>query len=480
MRDYLKFYIDGKWVDPVAPKALDVINPATEAVAGRISLGSSEDVDRAVKAARKAFETFSRTSREERIDLIQRIMAELKKRHEDMAKAITEEMGAPVWLAQRAQAAMGAAHFGTALNVLKTYAFEEPQRGTTLIVKEPIGVCGFITPWNWPLNQIACKVAPALAVGCTMVLKPSEIAPFSAQVFAEVLDAAGVPPGVFNMINGDGPGVGAAISSHPGVDMVSFTGSTRAGIEVAKNAAPTIKRVHQELGGKSPNIILEDADLKSAVTGGVRAVMTNSGQSCNAPTRMLAPKTKMAEVVAIAKAAADATTVGDPNGNAQMGPVVSETQWKKIQGLIQKGIDEGATLVAGGTGKPEGLDKGYYVKPTIFADVTPDMTIAKEEIFGPVLSIIGYDTVDQAVDIGNDTEYGLAAYVSGGDFAKVRDVASRLRAGQVALNGAGPDLMAPFGGFKQSGNGREWGDHAFGEFLETKAILGMPKLEAAE
>ncbi len=480
MRDYLKFYIDGKWVDPVAPKALDVINPATEAVAGRISLGSSEDVDRAVKAARKAFETFSRTSREERIDLIQRIMAELKKRHEDMAKAITEEMGAPVWLAQRAQAAMGAAHFGTALNVLKTYAFEEPQRGTTLIVKEPIGVCGFITPWNWPLNQIACKVAPALAVGCTMVLKPSEIAPFSAQVFAEVLDAAGVPPGVFNMINGDGPGVGAAISSHPGVDMVSFTGSTRAGIEVAKNAAPTIKRVHQELGGKSPNIILEDADFKSAVTGGVRAVMTNSGQSCNAPTRMLAPKTKMAEVVAIAKAAADATTVGDPNGNAQMGPVVSETQWKKIQGLIQKGIDEGATLVAGGTGKPEGLDKGYYVKPTIFADVTPDMTIAKEEIFGPVLSIISYDTVEQAVDIGNDTEYGLAAYVSGGDFAKVRDVASRLRAGQVALNGAGPDLMAPFGGFKQSGNGREWGDHAFGEFLETKAILGMPKLEAAE
>ncbi|MFT4095918.1 MAG: aldehyde dehydrogenase family protein [Rhodoblastus sp.] len=480
MRDYLKFYIDGKWVDPVAPKALDVINPATEGVAGRISLGGAEDVDRAVKAARKAFEAFSRTSREERIDLITRIMAELKKRHEDMAKAITEEMGAPVWLAQRAQAAMGAAHFGTALNVLKTYKFEEEQRGTTLIVKEPIGVCGFITPWNWPLNQIACKVAPALAVGCTMVLKPSEVAPFSAQIFAEIMDAAGVPAGVFNMVNGDGPGVGAAISSHPGVDMVSFTGSTRAGIEVAKNAAPTIKRVHQELGGKSPNIILEDADLKTAVTGGVRSVMTNSGQSCNAPTRMLAPKTKMAEVVAIAKAAAEATTVGDPGGNAQMGPVVSEVQWNKIQGLIKKGIEEGATLVAGGPGKPEGLEKGYYVKPTIFADVTPEMTIAKEEIFGPVLSIMPYDTVDQAVSIGNDTEYGLAAYVSGGDFAKVRDVASRLRAGQVALNGAGPDMMAPFGGFKQSGNGREWGDHAFGEFLETKAILGMPKLEAAE
>ncbi|MDE2361461.1 MAG: aldehyde dehydrogenase family protein [Hyphomicrobiales bacterium] len=480
MRDYTKFFIDGKWVAPASARTLDVINPATEAVAGKISLGSAADVDAAVKAARKAFETWSRTTREERMDVITRIMGELKKRHEDMAKAITEEMGAPVWLAQRAQAAMGAAHFGTALQVLKSYEFEEKQRGTTLIVKEPIGVCGFITPWNWPLNQIACKVAPALAVGCTMILKPSEIAPFSAQIFAEVLEAAGVPAGVFNMINGDGPGVGAAISSHPGVDMVSFTGSTRAGIEVARNAAPTIKRVHQELGGKSPNIILEDADMKTAVTGGVRAVMTNSGQSCNAPTRMLAPKKKMEEVVAIAKAAAEATTVGDPNGNAQMGPVVSETQWNKIQGLIKKGIEEGATLVAGGPGKPEGLDKGYYVKPTIFANVKPDMTIAKEEIFGPVLSIIGYDTVDQAVEIGNDTEYGLAAYVSGGDFAKVRDVASRLRAGQVALNGAGPDLMAPFGGFKMSGNGREWGDHAFGEFLETKAILGMPKLEAAE
>ncbi len=480
MRDYLKFYIDGKWVDPVAPKTLDVINPATEAVAGRISLGGAADVDAAVKAARKAFETWSLTSREERMDLFMRIMAELKKRHEDMAKAITEEMGAPVWLAQRAQAAMGAAHFGTALNVLKTYKFEEEQRGTTLIVKEPIGVCGFITPWNWPLNQIACKVAPALAVGCTMVLKPSEVAPFSAQIFAEVMDAAGVPAGVFNMVNGDGPGVGAAISSHPGVDMVSFTGSTRAGIEVAKNAAPTIKRVHQELGGKSPNIILEDADMKTAVTGGVRSVMNNSGQSCNAPTRMLAPRAKMAEVVAIAKAEAEATTVGDPSGNAKMGPVVSEVQWNKIQGLIKKGIEEGATLVAGGPGRPEGLEKGYYVKPTIFADVTPDMTIAREEIFGPVLSIMPYDTVDQAVQIGNDTEYGLAAYVSGGDFAKVREVASRLRAGQVALNGAGPDMMAPFGGYKQSGNGREWGDHAFGEFLETKAIMGMPKLEAAE
>ena len=472
MRTYLKFYIGGRWVEPAQPKTLEVINPATETVCGRISLGSAGDVDRAVRAAREAFKTFSQTSRNERSGLLERIVAELDKRREDMAKAITEEMGAPVWLAQRAQAAMGRAHFMTAIQVLETYKFEE-RRGTTLIVKEPIGVCGFITPWNWPLNQIACKVAPALATGCTIVLKPSEIAPFSGQIFAEVLDAAGVPPGVFNLVNGDGPTVGAAISSHPGVDMVSFTGSTRAGIEVAKNAAPTVKRVSQELGGKSPNIILEDADMKSAVTDGVRAVMMNSGQSCNAPTRMLVPQKKMDEVIGIAKAAAEATTVGNPNGNAQMGPVVSEAQWMKIQRLIQTGIDEGATLVTGGAGKPEGLEKGYYVKPTVFANVSNNMTIAREEIFGPVLSILGYGTVDEAVEIANDTEYGLAAYVSGKDLEKLREIASRLRAGQVNLNNAPMDLMAPFGGYKASGNGREWGDYAFAEFLETKAILGL-------
>jgi len=374
---------------------------------------------------------------------------------------------------------MGPAHFRTAIQVLETYKFEE-RRGTTLIVKEPIGVCGFITPWNWPLNQIACKVAPALATGCTIVLKPSEIAPFSGQIFAEILDAAGVPPGVFNLVNGDGPTVGAAISSHPGVDMVSFTGSTRAGIEVAKNAAPTVKRVSQELGGKSPNILLEDADMKTAVTDGVRAVMTNSGQSCNAPTRMLTPRKKMDEVIVIAKAAAEATTVGDPNGNAQMGPVVSEVQWKKIQGLIQKGIDEGATLVTGGTGKPEGLKKGYYVKPTVFANVTNNMTIAREEIFGPVLAILGYGTVDEAIEIANETEYGLAAYASGRDLARLQELAFRLRAGQVNLNNAPRDLMAPFGGYKTSGNGREWGDYAFAEFLETKAILGVTSQAAVE
>ena len=424
-----------------------------------------------MKAARTAFESFSRTSRAERVELLERIVEEYKKRYADMAAAITEEMGAPGWLSQRAQAAMGVGHLQTAIEVLKAYKFED-LRGTTLIAKEPIGVCGFITPWNWPVNQIATKVAPAIATGCTMVLKPSEVAPFSGYIWTEIMHAAGVPAGVYNMINGDGPSVGAAISSHPGVDMVSFTGSTRAGIEVAKNAAPTVKRVHQELGGKSPNIILENVELEAAVKRGVQAVMLNSGQSCNAPTRMFAPAKKMDAVIAAAKEQAEATTVGDPNGNAQMGPVVSEVQWNKIQGLIKKGIDEGATLVAGGLGRPDGIDKGYYVKPTVFANVTPDMSISKEEIFGPVLSILPYESVDDAIAMGNDTEYGLAAYVQGSDIEEVRKVASKLRAGQVTLNGAGPDMMAPFGGYKQSGNGREWGDHAFGEFLETKAVIG--------
>ncbi|MCA0240477.1 MAG: aldehyde dehydrogenase family protein [Proteobacteria bacterium] len=471
MRDYLKFYIDGQWVDPAAPRTLDVINPATEAVAGRISLGSAADVDRAVKAARRAFDAYSQTSVTSRIALLEALIAEYQKRYADMAAAITEEMGAPAVLAQKSQAAMGLAHLQTALAVLKDYHFEE-QRGTTLIRKEPIGVCAFITPWNWPVNQIACKAAPALAVGCTMVLKPSEIAPFSAQIWTEIVHAAGVPAGVFNLVNGDGPTVGSALSAHPEVDMVSFTGSTRAGIEVARNAAPTVKRVHQELGGKSPNIMLPDADLQRAVTAGVRGVMNNSGQSCNAPTRLLVPKARMNEALAIARKAAEATTVGAPDSGATLGPVVSAAQWDKIQTLIGKGLEEGATLVAGGPGRPEGLDKGYYVKPTVLGGVTNEMTVAREEIFGPVLVIIGYDDVDQAVRIANDTPYGLAAYVSGADLEQVRAVARRLRAGQVNINSAPTDLMAPFGGFKQSGNGREWGDHAFGEFLEVKAMLG--------
>jgi aldehyde dehydrogenase (NAD+) len=369
-------------------------------------------------------------------------------------------------------------HLQTALDVLRHYEFQT-LRGSTMMSKEPIGVCGLITPWNWPVNQIACKVAPALAAGCTMVLKPSEIAPFSAQIWTEILHAAGVPAGVFNLVNGDGPTVGAAISSHPEVDMVSFTGSTRAGIEVARNAAPTVKRVHQELGGKSPNIVLPDADLKRAVTNGVRGVMGNSGQSCNAPTRMLVPNDRMEEALAIAKAAAEATTVGAPDSGAALGPVISATQWGKIQSLIQAGLAEGATLVAGGPGKPAGLETGYYVKPTVLGHVNNQMTVAREEIFGPVLVVLGYDTVDEAVAIANDTPYGLAAYVSGTDLDAARKVASRLRAGQVNLNSAGPDLMAPFGGFKQSGNGREWGEHAFGEFLEVKAMLGYAPKAAA-
>lgn len=471
MREYLTFYIDGRWDDPVELNTLDVENPATEQVAGQIALGSARDVDKAVKAARRAFATFSRTSRQDRIDLLERIRAEYQRRMPELAQAVTLEMGAPRSLAMGPQVELGLGHLTTAIEVLKTFQFED-ERGGTLIVKEPIGVCAFITPWNWPLNQITVKVAPAIAVGCTMVLKPSEIAPFSGQIFAEIMHAAGTPPGVFNMIHGDGPGVGVPLSSHPEVDMVSITGSTRAGVEVARNAAPTVKRVHQELGGKSPNIVLDDEAFGDSVARGVQQVMTNSGQSCNAPTRMLVPSRRMEEAATVAKAACERISVGDPEGNAQLGPVVSRTQWEKIQGLIQKGVDEGARLVAGGPGRPPGLDRGFYVKPTVFADVTNDMTIAREEIFGPVLSILGYEDIEDAVRIGNDTDYGLAGYVNGADLAKAREVASRLRAGQVNINGAPRDLTAPFGGYKRSGNGREWGDHAFHEFLETKAVLG--------
>jgi aldehyde dehydrogenase (NAD+) len=478
MREYLKFYIDGEWVDPVELKTLDVENPATEQTVGKIALGSAADVDKAVKAARKAFASWSQTSREERLEVLGRILAEYQKRFGDLATAVTEEMGAPASLAQRAQVPAGMGHLATAAGILKDFKFEE-DRGQTMIVKEPIGVCSFITPWNWPLNQIACKVAPAIATGCTMVLKPSEVAPFSGQIFAEIMHAAGVPKGVFNLVHGDGPTVGAALSSHPDVDMVSFTGSTRAGIEVAKAAAPTVKRVHQELGGKSPNIVLDDDVLTKSVARGVGHMMTNTGQSCNAPTRMLVPTGRMGEAIAAAKEAAEQITVGDPNGNATMGPVVSKVQWDKIQHLIKKGIEEGATLVTGGPDRPDGLEKGWFVKPTVFANVTNDMTIAQEEIFGPVLSILGYESVDQAIEIGNDTEYGLAGYVNGADIEQARSIARQLRAGQVSINGAS-DMTAPFGGFKMSGNGREWGDFAFHEFLETKAILGYTPKQAAE
>lgn len=478
MRESHRFYMDGAWVEPSGTGVFTVINPATEAPMGTIALGDAEDVDRAVRAARKAFPSFSRTSVAERVDLLEAIIVAYKKRRNDLAEAITEEMGAPKLLAEHLHAKIGHVHLRTAANLLPDYPFRE-QRGTTLIEREPIGVCALITPWNWPINQIAAKVVPALACGCTMVLKPSEFSPFSARIWAEVLEDAGVPAGVFNLIQGTGPDVGAALSAHPGVDMVSFTGSTRAGVEVARVAAPTIKRVHQELGGKSANIILADADLKAAVTAGVKAVTANSGQSCNAPTRMLVPGERMAEACAMAAEAANALRVGDPL-TSEIGPVVSAIQYDRIQALIQGGIDDGATLIAGGTGRPAGLEKGYYVRPTVFGHVTNDMVIAREEIFGPVVSIIGYSSVEEAIEIANDSPYGLAGYIFGQDADTIAEVARRLRVGQVIINHATPDATAPFGGYKQSGNGREWGDHAFEGFLELKAVLGMPTREAAE
>jgi aldehyde dehydrogenase (NAD+) len=475
MREYLKFYIDGQWVDPVRPNTFDVDNPTTEQVSGKISLGSAADVDLAVNAARRAFAGWSVSSREERLDLLQAVLAEYQKRAGDLADAVTEEMGAPPSLAAGPQVQLGIGHLVTAIDVLKNFSFEEP-RGATLIVKEPIGVCGLITPWNWPLNQIAVKVYPALATGCTMVLKPSEVAPYSAYIFTEIMAAAGVPAGVYNLVNGDGPGVGVALASHPEVDMVSFTGSTRAGVEVARNAAPTVKRVTQELGGKSPNIVLDDAAFADSVRAGVRNMMPNSGQSCNAPSRMLVPNSRMAEAIDIARDTAEQVKVGNPEEKTAIGPVASKAQFDKVQGLIQKGIGEGATVVAGGAGRPDSLETGYYVKPTVFGNVTNDMTIAREEIFGPVLCILGYDDIDQAVQIANDTDYGLAGYVSGADLGKAREVARKIRAGTVAINHAF-DMNAPFGGYKHSGNGREWSDAGFTEYLEVKSTLGYAPVE---
>ncbi|MFG1924493.1 aldehyde dehydrogenase family protein [Cryptosporangium sp. NPDC048952] len=470
MREYSKFYIGGQWVDPAGPATIDVVNPATEQVSGRVAAGSSVDVDRAVAAARGAFPTWAVSTREERLELLRSIQDAYQKRSGDLAAALTEEMGAPAALAGGFQLGLGGGHLATAIELLENFVFEE-QRGVTLVVKEPIGVCGLITPWNWPLNQIAVKVFPALATGCTMVLKPSEQAPGVGQIFAEILDTAGVPAGVFNLVQGDGPGVGVPLSAHPDVDLVSFTGSTRAGIEVAKNAAATVKRVTQELGGKGPNVILDDEALAENVAKGVGGVMMNSGQTCSAATRMLVPRGRMAEAAAAARSAAEATSVGDPTGEVAIGPVVSEAQFAKVQGLIAQGIEEGATLVAGGPGRPSGLDTGYYVKPTVFADVTNDMTIAREEIFGPVLVIIGYDDLDDAVAIANDTDYGLAANVSGTDQEQARSVARRLRAGAVYVNDAF-DFGSPFGGYKKSGNGREWGEFGFTDYLEVKGILG--------
>ena len=469
---YTKFYINGAWVEPKADTTLEVINPATEEPCAVISMGNADDVDAAAQAARAAFPAWSPSSVEERMTVIQKIMAGMKERAGDLASAISAEMGAPMSLATAAQVPSGMGHFAAVLPVLENFEWQET-RGSTVIVKEAAGVCGFITPWNWPLNQIACKVAPALAAGCTIVLKPSEVAPINAYILAEIIHEAGLPAGVFNLVNGDGPSVGAAISAHPEIDVVSFTGSTRAGREVAKAAADGIKRVTQELGGKSANIILDDApDFAKAVAGGVMNCFGNSGQSCNAPTRMLVPAARMAEAIEVAKAAAAKATVGDPNAETtRLGPVVSELQFNKINALIEEGIKEGAELIAGGPGRPEGLDKGYYIKPTVFANVTNDMTIAREEVFGPVLTILGYADEAEAVAIANDTEYGLSGYVTG-EPAHAQQIARQIRTGMVHINGAPLDIAAPFGGYKKSGNGREWGLEGFEEYLETKAIMG--------
>jgi len=472
MNHNLKFYIDGAWVDPVTPAEIDVIDPSTEQAFTTVSGGAAADVDRAVAAAKAAFPSYAATTRAERLALLRRVVEVYKSRYDDLVRAVSRELGAPLGFAHDQQIFVGLAHLEKAVEVLETYSFES-QRGTTRVVHEPIGVAGLITPWNWPLNQIACKIAPALATGCTMVLKPSEITPLNAIIVAEILHEAGVPKGVFNLVNGDGPSVGQVLASHQGVDVVSFTGSTRAGIIVAKSAADTVKRVLQELGGKSANIILPDADLKQAVTDGIGACFINSGQSCDAGTRMLVHAEQHEEALEIARAVAETYLVGDPAAaGTVLGPVVSQIQFDKVQRLIQSGIDEGARLVTGGTGRPGGLNRGYYVKPTVFGGVTPDMTVAREEIFGPVLSILPYRDEEQAVSIANDTVYGLAAYVESGDIDHARRIAARLRVGSVYLNYPAMDLDAPFGGYKQSGNGREYADFAFDDFLETKGIVG--------
>jgi aldehyde dehydrogenase (NAD+) len=472
MSHYQQFYIGGEWVNPSGSRTLDVIDPSTEEAFATIALGNEVDVDRAVAKARAAFPEYSTTSREERLALMRRLLEVYKSRYDDIAAILSREMGAPKELAQKAQTAMGVNHLAKMIETLETFKFEH-LRGTTLVAKEPIGVVGMITPWNWPMNQIMCKVAPALAAGCTMVLKPSEIAPLNAIVFAEIMDEAGIPKGVFNLVNGDGATVGEAIARHPGIDMVSFTGSTRAGVLVAKAAADTVKRVHQELGGKSANIILDDADLQRAVRLGVQGVMRNSGQSCNAPTRMFVPADLHDKVTMIAKEAADSLKVGPPgDSETWLGPVVSETQFNKVQSLIQAGIEEGAALITGGCGRPEGLNRGYYVRPTIFGNVTDEMTIAREEIFGPVLSILPYDNEDEAIARANDTPYGLASYVQSGSLERARRVASKMRSGSVHINYPAWDAGAPFGGYKQSGNGREYADFGLEEILEIKGVVG--------
>ena len=470
MKNELKFYINGSWIESNSKEHIEVLNPATEEVLGNITAGTNEDVDIAVEAATNAFQTYSNFSKDQKIAIFESIIKEYEARLPEMAEVISDEMGAPMWLSNVAQAASGLGHFKTTLNYLKSFEFEKDDDGFTLR-KEPIGVVGMITPWNWPINQVSTKVASALAAGCTMVLKPSEISPFCAMLLAEILDSSSLPKGVFNLVNGYGPIVGAALSGHRSIDMMSFTGSTRAGIAVAQASAKNVKRVSQELGGKSANIILDDANIEKAVAAGVSHCFLNSGQSCNAPTRMLVSEKNYDLAISIAKEVAEKTIVGDPKDeNTRIGPISNKTQYEKILRLIQIGIDEGALLVTGGVERPENLDKGYYVKPTVFANVINDMTIAKEEIFGPVICLIKYSSEEEAIDIANDTEYGLAGYVQG-EISHATRVARQIRAGQITINGGNRENAAPFGGYKMSGNGREHGRIGLEEFLETKAII---------
>tara|TARA_Y100001936_G_scaffold104852_1_gene103060 strand:- start:394 stop:1815 length:1422 start_codon:yes stop_codon:yes gene_type:complete len=472
MKEMHKFYINGEWVDSMGSEIIEVINPSDESIVGTIAAGTKEDIDQAVAAAKEAFKSFSYSSKQERITLLENIISEYEKRSEELAKTISAEMGAPLWLSNVAQVTSGLSHFKDTLEVLKKFEFETTEN-EYILRKEPIGVIGMITPWNWPMNQMCTKVASAIASGCTMVLKPSEITPFCGIIFAEILDSAKVPAGVFNLVNGMGPIVGAALSEHEDIDMMHFTGSTRAGVAVAIASAPTVKRVAQELGGKSANIILDDADIEKAVAAGANHCFMNTGQSCNAPTRMLVSSINYDKAVEIAAKVANSTVVGAPEDEGvKIGPISNKVQYEKVQRLIQIGIDEGARLVAGGLGRPDGMSEGYFVKPTVFADVTNDMTIAREEIFGPVLSILKYETEDEAIDIANDTEYGLAGYVQSGDENHAKDVARKIRAGQISINRGNTGPAAPFGGFKTSGNGREHGLSGLNECLETKAILG--------
>ena len=470
MKEKLQFYINGAWVESHSSERIEVINPANEELIGHVTAGTAADIDKAVQAANEAFKTYQDTSKDDRIEILNNIITEYENRYDDFVQTITEEMGAPIWLSEKAQASTGIKNLHETLDALKEYQFEKKEGDYTLI-REPIGVIGMITPWNWPMNQITTKVSAALAAGCTMVLKPSEISPYCAMLLAEVFDKAGVPDGVFNVVNGYGPTVGAALSDHPDIAMMSFTGSTRAGIAVAQASAVSVKRVHQELGGKSSNIILDDvADLEKSVRGGAGHCFLNSGQSCNAPTKMLVSENNYDKAVEIAAQTANSTTVGDPQGEYRIGPIANKAQYEKIIRMIEIGIEEGASLVAGGVEKPEGYDKGYYVKPTVFANVTSDMTIAKEEIFGPVLAILKYKSEDEAIEIANDTEYGLAGYVQG-EAAHANKVARKIRAGQVIINGGARGTGAPFGGYKSSGNGREHGVHGLEECLETKAVI---------